>query len=423
MSLRSWLGRQIGLTDGAFWGVFLGGESSAGKAVNADTAMNLSAANACVRLLSETIGAMPLMVYERLDDGGRRPAKEHWSYALLHDSPNADQTPVEYWEGQVAALALWGNGLARKEKAGGRVVALQPFSPAATTVSRQRNGRLRYSYVEFGVRHDLDEDDVVHIRGFGTDRDWGLSPIAMARHSLGLAMAADEAAAKLFANGMVSSGFIETQKFLTKEQRAQFETSLEKFKGSTNAGKLMTLEGGFAFKPLSINPEDMQMLESRRFNVEEICRWFRVPPFMIGHTEKSTSWGTGIEQQQIGFLTFTLAPYLARIQQRLNASLLSPVDRRKYYVEFNIESLLRADSAGRAAFYSTMAQNGGITRNEIRVRENLPKMPGGDVLTVQSNLVPLEMLGKVPAAPTPPEPPAQDNKPPPPADDSEESET
>lgn len=431
MSLRSWIGRTIGLTssdDVRFWSIFGGGASAAGKTVNAETALNLSAAWACVRLLSETIGAMPLPLYERLEDGGRQPAKDHWLYGLLHDQPNADQTPAEFWEGMVAALCLWGNALARKEMGrGGRILALQPFSPELASVRRLASGRLEYRYTQHGREWVLDEDQVFHVRGFGTDPAWGLSPIAFARQSMGLAMAADEAAAKIFANGLISSGFIETQKFLSKEQRAQFRESLEKFQGAQNAGKLMTLEGGFAFKPLSISPEDMQMLESRAFNVEEVCRWFRVPPFMVGHTTKSTSWGTGLEQQNIGFLTYALAPYLTRIQQRVRLSLLPAPERGRYYAEHNIEALLRADSAGRAQFYSTMAQNGGITRNEIRVRENLPKMPGGDVLTVQSNLVPLDQLGKTPPAPAPPtasqpEPPPVDGARPPVAPDEESEE-
>lgn len=399
MSLRSWIGRTIGLTssdDVTFWRLFAGASTAAGKSVTAETALNLSACWACVRLLSETIGAMPVPLYERLPDGGRRVASEHWLYGLLHDAPNADQTPAEYWEGQVASLCLWGNGLSRKVIGPtGRVVALEPFSPESTSVRRLDNGRLEYRYRKHGREYVLDEDQVFHVRGFGVDPTWGLSPIAYARQSMGLAMAADEVAAKIFANGMVSSGFIETQKFLNKDQRAQFKESLEQFQGSQNAGKLMTLEGGFAFKPLSITPEDMQMLQSRAFNVEEVCRWFRVPPFMVGHTEKSTSWGTGIEQQNIGFLTYALTPYLVRIQQRINLSLLPATERARYYAEFNFESLLRADSAGRAAYMATMAQNGFLTRNEGRRKENMPSGgPEGDKLTVQSNLVPLDRLGQ-----------------------------
>jgi HK97 family phage portal protein len=397
MSFRSWLGKTIGLTDGSFWAAFFGQETSSGKTVNAETAMNVSACWACVRLLSETVGTIPLMLYERLADGDRREASDHWLYELLHDSPNADQTPAEFWEGRTMGLCLAGNGLARKEMgANGRVLALEHIPAQGVMPRRESNGRLRYRYTYLGREFDLDEDQVFHIRGFGGDPMWGMSPISYARHSLGIALAADEAAGKLFANGLQPSGLIKTEKFLTDKQRADWNKSLEKFQGSSNSGKWMTLEGGFDFKQLSINPDDMQMLESRAFSVEDVCRWFRVPPFMVGHTEKSTSWGTGIEQQTIGFLTYALAPYLVRTQQRINKSLLSPVERKRYYAEFNIEALLRADSAGRAAFLSVMAQNGFITRNEGRRRENLKRMEGGDVLTVQSNLVPLDKLGTEP---------------------------
>lgn len=399
MSLRSWIGRSIGLTDGSFWSVFFGSESSAGKVVSAETAMNVSACWACVRLLSETVGTIPLMLYERLPDGDRREASEHWLYDLLHHSPNADQTPAEFWEGRTLGLCLQGNGLARKEMGDkGRIISLEHIPADTVTPLRDANGRRRYRYTWLGREYDLDEDQVMHIRGFGDNPFWGLSPISYARHSLGNALAADEVAGKLYANGMQTSGFITTPKFLTKDQRKDWDESLKKFQGSTNAGKFMTLEGGFDFKQLSMDPEDMQMLQTRAFNVEDVCRWFRVPPFMVGHTEKSSSWGTGLEQQTIGFLTFALAPYLIRIQQRINKSLLPPTERRRYYAEFNIEALLRADSAARAQFYATMTQNGMMTRAEGRRKENLRKIEGSDVLTVQSNLVPLDKLGQAPAA-------------------------
>jgi HK97 family phage portal protein len=234
------------------------------------------------------------------------------------------------------------------------------------------------------------------VRGFGVGGDMGLSPISFARQTLGAAIAADEVAAGMFGNGLHLSGFleqVEKAKSLTVEQMDQLVEMFAKFAGSANSGRVMPLQPGMKFTALGMNPEDAQLLQTRAFHVEEICRWFRVPPWMIGHTEKSTSWGAGLEQQMIAFLTFSLNPYLKRIEGAVKKQLLPLSDRGRVFVEFNRDALLQADSAARAALYSALGQNGVMTRNEMRGKENLPPMPGGDVLTVQSNLVPLDQLG------------------------------
>ncbi len=374
-----------------------GGASSSGKVVTPDTAMQLSVAWSCVRLLSETIGTLPLALFERGAGDDRSVARDHALYEVLHDSPNADQTAAEFWEGMTACLCLAGNGYARKDKIGTRLVGLTPLKPDRVTVKRDADGRRIYRYSGDGQTEVLDEDDVFHLRGFGVGGDTGLSPISYARQSMGAAMAADEATAKVLGSGMQLSGFIDSgvQK-LTKEQRAEISSVFERFMGSGNAGKLMVLEAGMTFKPVGMSPEDAQLLMTRAFHVEEICRWFRVPPFMIGHTEKSTSWGTGLEQQMIGFLTFSLRPYLTRIEQAIKKQLLLPTDRTRYYAEFNLEGLLRADSQGRAALYNTFAQNGIMDRDEIRSKENLPKRGGNAAaLTVQSNMALLDDLSNL----------------------------
>lgn len=223
-----------------------------------------------------------------------------------------------------------------------------------------------------------------------------VSPISYARQTLGLAMATDEASAKVFKNGMRPSGVLSMDQILKKEQRNEVrESMVEQFSGSMNTGKMMVLEAGMKFQPVDLNPEDAQMLQSRAFNIEEICRWFRVWPGLIGHSAQGqTMWGSGVEQMLIGFLTFSLRPWLTRIEQAVRKSLLAPGERNKYFAEFSIEGLLRADSAARAAFYSTMTQNGLMTRNEARQKENLQPKPGADQLTVQSNLLPIDQLGK-----------------------------
>jgi HK97 family phage portal protein len=391
-SAYSWVGRKFGLTTDDYFRWYAG--SNGARAVNAQTAMQLSAVWSCVRLLSETVATLPLSLYERDEKGGKQVARGNPLYTLLHDQPHANLSAVEYWETVVAHVALWGNHYSRIVRVRGRVVSLEPLNPDRMAEPRVNEaGELIYCYLGSRGEEILTEAEVFHVKGFGVTGTSGLSVVGMARQSMSLAMATEEAASKVFQNGMQPSGFIEAPMVLKTEQRKQFRESLEEFTGSANTGKTLLLEAGMKYSPLSMNPEDAQMLETRAFNIEEICRWFRVPPWMIGHTENSTSWGTGLEQQMIAFLTFALRPYLTRIEQAVKRSLLSPAERLSLFAEFNLEGLLRADSQGRAALYSQMAQNGVYTRNEIRARENLPPIEGGDVLTVQSNLVSLDQLG------------------------------
>lgn len=393
---RQWIGKTLRLTNGGFWQSYYGGDSIAGKSVTAQTMLQLSAVWSCVRLLSETVSTLPLGLYERDQRGGKRPVSNHSLYALLHDQPHANLTAVEYWELVVCHVAMWGNHYSRISRNGaGSIVSLEPLWPEfMNDPDYDDDGNLVFVYNGADGREELTEDEVFHVKGFGVNGRVGLSVIGVARNSISVAIATEETAGKMFANGMQSSGFVQADKVLTKDQRDTFRASLKEFTGSNNAGKTLLLEGGFTYQPLTMKPEDAQMLQTRAFNIEEICRWFRVPPWMIGHTEKSTTWGTGLEQQNIAFLTYSLRPYLSRIEQAVKRQLLTPGERTRYFAEFNLEGLLRADSAGRAALYSQMAQNGINTRNEIRGRENLPPLPGGDALTVQSNMIDLSALGQ-----------------------------
>lgn len=371
------------------------------QSVTVDSAMQLSAVWSCVRLISETIATLPLPVY-RLDAQGRKtPAKTHPLYPLLHDRPNADMTAAEFWECMIACVCLWGNAYALKEYTrSGKLLALDPLRPDCMTVRRAKNGAVVYRYHDAEFRDgykDYPESDIFHLKGFGTTGLTGLSPITYGRNSLGNAMSVEQSVGSTFRNTIQPSGVLTTDQVLKQSVIDQYADKLaDKFSGAINSGKPMVLQAGFKFLPIQLNPEDLQMLETRAFAVEEICRWFRVPPWMIGHTEKVTSWGTGIEQQMIAFLTFALRPYLTRIEQAIKRSLVAPEEQQTISAEFNLEGLLRADSQGRAALYSTMAQNGIFTRNEIRAKENLPPMPGGDTLTVQVNLIPIDQLGKLP---------------------------
>lgn len=372
-----------------------GSDSYSGEVVNQQTAMQIATVWACIRLIAETIATLPMIMYERDAKGGRNVARDHWLYRLLHDQPNANMTAVEFWECVVSQLCLWGNAYVLKTYMGNRIVSLDPLKPSLMQVKTDVNGDLFYVYTTASGLKTFTEKEIWHVKGFGIDGLVGLSPVSYARNSLGAAIATDRASGKLFANGMRAGGALTMAGILLPEQRKQIRESMaEQLAGTANTGKLMVLEGGSTYQSLSMNPDDVQMLETRAFQVEEICRWFRVPPFMIGHSEKSTSWGTGLEQQMIGFLTFALRPYLTRLEQGIKKNLLPPPDRVKFFGEFSIEGLMRADSAGRAALYSSGGQNGWMTRNEIRELENRPPVTGGDELTVQSNLMPITLLGK-----------------------------
>ncbi|MCB1476640.1 MAG: phage portal protein [Rhodobiaceae bacterium] len=361
-----------------------------GRDVGVNGALQIATVWACIRLLAETVSTLPVMVY-RSEGDQRRVAKEHPLFALLHDAPNADMTALEFWEGVVSALCTFGNAYAEKKFSGSRIVALMPLRADAMEIYRNARGRRRYRYHdEKGNARELDEDQVFHVRGFGNGGDIGLSPIAYARYTLFGARMADRASAEIFATGNRQQGVLEVSSVLKPDQRSQIRENILK---PFIEGKTLVLEAGMKFAPTTLSPEDAQMLESRAFQVEEICRWFRVPPFMIGHTEKSTSWGTGLEQQQLGFLTFALEPYLERIEQAIRRSLIAPGERGSISAEFKVEKLLRADSAARAAFYQTMTQIGAMTINEVRGLENMPPVEGGDVPRMQMQNVPITEAG------------------------------
>lgn len=359
--------------------------ADSGELVSDRSVLSLSTTWACVNLLVGTIASLPLMVY-RLDSKGDRVVhKAHPLYRLLHDSPNYDQTAVDFWEFVSASLELHGNAFAKIERIAGRIVALRPIAANAIAVRRLPNGPLEYRWTQDGKTFVEKEDVVFHIRGFGGDPLGGMSTLQFGRRAFGLSQAIDRAASATFRNGLRPSFQMRFEKWLTPEQRAVAKKELaEDYAGAINAGRPFIAEGGAKLEPLSLNPEDAQMLQSRAFSVEEICRFFGVPPFMVGHTEKSSSWGSGLEQQTLGFQKFTLRRRLKRIEQAIEKQLLTVEDRvAGVTVEFNLEGLLRADSLGRARYYQVMTQIGGMTINEVRALENLPPVDGGDEPRIQ----------------------------------------
>ena len=391
----STIARALGLTDTRLISWLGGGPTWSGEIVSPRTALSIGTVYACARLISQTIATLPCQLYKADSEGRGTLARDHPLYRLLHDQPNADMTAVTFWECVVVHILLWGNAYIQIERLGTRVVALAPMVPDRLTARRNSDGSVTYFYSWLGQITELQEEEVMHINGFTLDGMHGLSIVGQARETLGIAVAADKSAASFFRNSMKPSMVFTTEKFLPEPQRKRFdEETKDKLVGAINSGGWALLEGGIKAEAISMKPEDAQLLATRAFSVEEICRWFGVQPVMIGHMEKSTAWGTGLEQMNLWFLTYTLRPLLKSIEQAIRMSLLNPGEKSLYYAEFNVDALLRADSAGRAALMKTMAENGLRTRNELRALDNVAPMPGGDDLTVQSNMLPIQLLGK-----------------------------
>ncbi len=388
--IKSAIVRRLDVREPDGW-VSNGMRGDAGEVVTDDTVMSLSAVWACVNLIAGTIASLPLVVY-RTDSSGRRTvARDHKLYRVLHDSPNYDQTAVDFWEFVGASIELWGNAYARISRSGADVVSLHPIAPNLVAVRRLPSGSIEYRWTDEGKSYVETDKTMLHIRGFGGNPLGGMSTLHFGRHAFSLARAVDRSAGSTFRHGLRPSGVLTFEKWLSPEQRQVAEDKLnEKFLGAMNAGRPLILEGGTKWEQLTISPDDAQLLQSRGFSIEEICRFFGTPPFMIGHTEKTTSWGTGLEQQTLGFQKFTLRRRLKRIEQALEKQLLTPNDRaNRITIEFNLEGLLRGDSGGRARFYQQMTQIGAMTINEVRALENLPPVDGGDVPRMQMQNMPI----------------------------------
>lgn len=353
--------------------------------------IGLSATFACVNLIAGTIASLSPVIFRPDDNGTRIEDRSHPLYYLLKMDPNFDQTGYEFWEFCAASIELHGNAYARLDRNNGRIVALTPVRPDLVRVKRESSGGLIYRWSEAGEDFQLPQESMLHIRGFGGSALGGASTLSVCRSTFSAALATDNTARALFENQASPSGVLSMPTPLTQEQRTNLEGILvEKFIGARNSGRPMLLDNGLKWESLSIDPVDAEMLASRKFSGEEICRIFGVPPAMVGYGDKASNWGTGKEVDVLGFIKFALRKRLRRIEQALMKQLLSVTERRAgTTIEFNLEGLLRGDSAGRASFYNTMVRLGLMTRNEARALENLPPIPGGDVAMVQMQDVPL----------------------------------
>ena len=388
-------------TSGSSYRFFLGGSTS-GKTVTERSAMQMTAVYSCVRILAEAIAGLPLHLYTYKEDGGKEKAIGHPLYLLLHDEPNPEMSSFVFRETLMTHLLLWGNAYAQIIRNGkGEVVALYPLMPNRMTVDRDSSGQLFYSYqmnnsdaptMKTGTVI-LKPSDVLHIPGLGFDGLVGYSPIAMAKNAIGLAIATEEYGAKFFANGATPGGLLEYPGTVKDPDRVR-ESWNKGFSGSQNAGKVAILEEGMKYTPISIAPEQAQFLETRKFQINEIARIFRVPPHMVGDLEKSSF--SNIEQQSLEFVKYTLDPWVVRWEQSLSRALFTPEEKKKYFFKFNVEGLLRGDYQSRMNGYATARQNGWMSANDIRELENLDRIPaeeGGDLYLINGNMLPLVHAG------------------------------
>ncbi len=388
-------------TAGSGYTFYLGGTTS-GKTVTERSAMQMTAVYSCVRILAEAVAGLPLHLYNYKDNGGKEKAIDHPLYLLLHDEPNPEMSSFVFRETLMTHLLLWGNAYAQIIRNGkGEVVALYPLMPNKMTVDRDENGQLYYEYSRSsdeaatmkGSTVRLRPSDVLHIPGLGFDGLVGYSPIAMAKNAIGMAIACEEYGAKFFANGAAPGGVLEHPGTIKDPQRVR-ESWQSTFGGSGNSNKIAVLEEGMKYTPIGISPEQAQFLETRKFQINEIARIFRVPPHMVGDLEKSSF--SNIEQQSLEFVKYTLEPWLIRWEQSIQRSLLSVNEKPLYFVKFNVDGLLRGDYASRMQGYATARQNGWMSANDIRELENLDRISaedGGDLYLINGNMLPLGSAG------------------------------
>ena len=383
---------------------FLFGGTPSGKTVNEQTAMQSTAVFACIRILAESVAGLPLHVYRYKDDGSKERAPDNPLYYLLHDAVNPEMTSFVFRETLMGHLLIYGNAYAHIVRNGrGQIIALYPLLPNKMEVSRAANGELLYTY-----RRDTDEavgqrdkvadtiilrrHEVLHIPGLGFDGLIGYSPIAMARNAIGMALATEEYGARFFANSANPSGVLEHPGTIRDPQRLR-ESWQSQFSGSGTHG-IAILEESMKFHQISIPPEQAQYLETRRFQLNEIARVFRISPHMIGDLEKSSF--SNIEQQSLEFVKYTLSPWITRWEQALQQSLLLPSEKGDLFIRFNVEGLLRGDYASRMNGYAVGRQNGWLSANDIRKLENMNDIPpeeGGDLFLVNGNLCKLADAG------------------------------
>ena len=382
---------------------FLFGRTTSGKSVNERTAMQTTAVYACVRILAEAIASLPLHVYEYQDDGGKKLVHDHPLYYLLHDEPNPEMTSFVFRETLMSHLLIWGNAYAQIIRDGaGRVLGLYPLLPDKMEVQRDDKGNIYYVYSrnsdenpmfkEYG-NIKLKAEDVLHIPGLGFDGLIGYSPIAMAKNAVGMTLACEEYGASFFANGANPGGVLEHPGVLKDPSKVR-ESWNSVYRGVSNAHKIAVLEEGMKYQQIGIPPEEAQFLETRKFQINEIARLYRIPPHMVGDLDKSSF--SNIEQQSLEFVKYTLDPWVIRWEQSLQRSLLLPGEKGKYFIKLNVDGLLRGDYQSRMNGYAVGRQNGWFSANDIREMENMNPIPdeeGGNLYLINGAMTKLADAG------------------------------
>ncbi len=376
-----------------FWYLDVGPMTRAGVRIDGDNAMRISAVYGCVRIISETLGSLPLITYRRLSDGGKDRAPEHWVYPLLHHRPNRWQTTMEFVEMMTAHCVLRGNAYALPVWAGnGTVEQLIPLHPDRMRTDVLPNGRMLYRYRNPVTMQEETylEHEIFHLRGLSLDGRVGLSVIGYQRETIGLTLAAQEYGARFFGKDATPT------LVLTHPNHFEDADARERFKKSWRAAQrggsgTAVLEDGMKVEKLGVSNEDAQFLETRKFQIADVARIFRVPLVLLQETEKSTSWGTGIEQFMLAFVIHCMRPWAVRWEQALGRAFLEDLggdDAGEYFAEFLLTALLRGDQKSRYESYASGISTGWLTRNEARKFENLNPLPGLDAPLAPMNMAP-----------------------------------
>lgn len=401
MNLREYIGKTLGLQGPTAKLLlnYFGGSTWADQSVTPASAMQIAAVWRAIKLKASTVGTLPPNIYEDTAQGAKLVRDQVTPYdTLVRVSPNADQTRVEFWESIVGAEALLGNGYALKKRVGKRVVALELLNPQASGPFRNSQNALRYRGYGFHGEHypDLAPEEVFHLKGFNFGTDEGLSAVSYGAQSLAMTIAANKAAAKIFKSGLSASGFLETGQVLGPDDRDRLNKIMAEYQGNDASDKMMILEGGMKWNRLSMSAVDAQLLSTMGFNIEEIARWFGMPPILLGHSsDGQTMWGTGVEAIIQAWYTLGLRADITRIETAFGKRVIEPADQGRYYLKFNVNGLLRGDSETQARIAASLAQNGLRNRDDLRALDDLPPIPdgSGQKYTVQSNLVYLDKLG------------------------------
>jgi HK97 family phage portal protein len=365
--------------------------------VNFDTAMQLSAVWACARLLSETVAGLPLTFTVKQPDGSTKPLVSDVT-TVFEGKVNRYQTRFEFFETLMLNLVLRGNAYALKQYSGTRLVGLLPLMSSQVETRLLLDGSIVHYYYHDGGVTAYAADSMWHVKLFGNGII-GLSPLGYARNTIGIALAGERRVSQVFQNGGKPSGVLMIDKLLKADQREQIRAEFNQLREGNN-DRLMVLEANMKYEKVSMSPEDIQLLESRRFQIEDLARFFGVPSVLINDTTSSTTWGSGIEQLVQGFYKLNLRPYLERFEASIKYNLLAPANRAKTDVAFDFDALLRADMGARSEGYQKALNAGWITPNEVRSKEHLPAMPGGDQLYVNGTMVPLNQAGRPVQRPT-----------------------